>query len=166
MAHHHTPHPRPRDRVKTPQPQNREIVLGFKKGIVEREISVRLRTTTARQAATPVGHRGPCQPKRSENAQSQRERGCAEINTAKTSMVSLMNDTRSCVEIFKRGGPAIISGPQQAARTTTSLNQNKRDVLNSDTKKTGGAQAGPIDMDAKRRTLSKRKNKFNIRERF
>jgi hypothetical protein len=89
-----------------------------------------------------------------------------EIDSAKISTASLTSGTKACAEIFKKGGPAIISGHRQAAITTTSLNQNKQDDQNIDTKKTGGAQAGPIDTGVKRRTLAERKKKFKSGKRL
>ena len=89
-----------------------------------------------------------------------------EIDSAKISTASLTSGTKACAEIFKKGGPAIISGHRQAAITTTSLNQNKQDDQNIDTKKTGGAQAGPIDTEVKRGPITQTNNRLKIREKF
>ena len=81
-------------------------------------------------------------------------------------MASLMSEANSCVKIFKRGGPVITCGHKQVAATAISLIQNRLDGQSIDTKKTGGAQAGPIDTEVKRGPITQTNNRLKIGENF
>ena len=81
-------------------------------------------------------------------------------------MASLTSETNSCAKTFKKGGPAITCGHKQVAATAISLIQNRLDGQSIDTKKTGGAQAGPIDPEVKRGSITQTNNRLKIREKF